>query len=312
LSGSSRLSFQKSALKKGIFISHANPVILESVEALARLQLTGCRHRPLLLGLCGSQGSGKSTLASALRVRLESSAVRTAVISLDDIYKTKAERARMAHEVHPLFSTRGVPGTHDLQLLWNILGELEHGRPVRLPRFDKSSDERAPESAWDTAKGDTAVLILEGWCVGVRSSSDFEDPRPINQLEKWKDAGGRWRALIEDFIEREYRPLFARIDCLALLAAPSFDVVHDWRVQQEQALRTYSGRGMADREIVFFIQHYERLTRRILLKMPDYADLVIRLDADRRPKKVDWKVNAADAYRRTPRWAADVSSKGEP
>ena len=260
-------------------------------------QLTRCGRQPLLFGLCGPQGSGKSTLASALRLRLESAGVRAAVISLDDTYKTKAERDHMARTLHPLFSTRGVPGTHDLQLLWNVLHEIEHQRPVRVPRFDKSIDDRAPKSSWETAHGNTAVLIFEGWCVGVRQSSSCEDSRPINALEKQDDSDGRWRALIEGFLELQYRPLFSRIDCLVLLAAPDFSVVHDWRLQQERGLRTQTGGGMADREIARFIQHYERLTRRILLEMPAYADLTVRLDPERRPTEIHGKRNSAGPCR---------------
>ena len=197
----------------------------------------------------------------------------------------------MARELHPLFSTRGVPGTHDVQLLWDVLHGIQLRKPVRLPRFDKSIDDRAPESSWDTAQPDTEVLIFEGWCVGVRQSSDCEDPMPINALEEGSDRDGRWRQLIECFIEQEYRPLFTRLDGLALLAPPTFDVVHNWRLQQEQELRTQAGTGMADREIGRFIQHYERLTRRILRDMPDYADLVVRLDAERRPIKIECQPN---------------------
>ena len=276
-------------------VSIADPVILETLEAMVMQQLASCGRRPLLFGLCGPQGSGKSTLASALRVRLENAGVRTAVISLDDLYKTKAERSRMARTLHPLFSTRGVPGTHDLQFVWNALHEIEHQRPVSVPRFDKSIDDRAPESSWEMAHGNTAVLIFEGWCVGVRQSSNCEDSRPINALEERDDADGDWRALIECFLELEYRPLFARIDYLVLLAPPDFSVVHDWRLQQEQGLRAQAGRGMPDREIARFIQHYERLTRRILLEMPAYADLVVRLDHKRRPTEIEAKRNRADA-----------------
>jgi D-glycerate 3-kinase len=276
-------------------VSIADPVILETLEALVMQQLASCDRRPLLFGLCGPQGSGKSTVASALRVRLEKAGVRTAVISLDDLYKTKAVRCRMARTLHPLFSTRGVPGTHDLKLLWDALHEIEHRRPVRVPRFDKSIDDRAPESSWEMAHGDTAVLIFEGWCVGVRQSSSCEDSSPINSLEERDDSDGHWRALIECFLETEYRPLFDRIDYLVLLVPPDFSVVHDWRLQQEQGLRAQAGGGMTDREIARFIQHYERLTRRILLEMPAYADLVVRLDPERRPTEIEAKHNHAIA-----------------
>src|SRR6185437_8649015 len=76
---------------------------------------------PLVLGLCGAQGSGKSILARSLADRFASRGRRVAVLSLDDLYLTKAERSRLAQEVHPLLGTRGVPGTHDVALGLQIL-----------------------------------------------------------------------------------------------------------------------------------------------------------------------------------------------
>ena len=38
------------------------------------------------------------------------------MLSLDDLYLPKAERLRLARDVHPLLATRGVPGTHDVAL----------------------------------------------------------------------------------------------------------------------------------------------------------------------------------------------------
>ena len=76
----------------------------------------------------------------------------------------------------------------------------------------------------------------------------------------------------------DYQRLFARVDALVLLAAPGFDVVAGWRLEQEQA----GARAMDAVQIARFIAHYERLTRHILAEMPERADLVIRLDRDRK------------------------------
>ena len=51
----------------------------------------------------------------------------------------------MAARVHPLFATRGPPGTHDLGLLHRLLDRLSGAGPgdrTPLPRFDKLADER--------------------------------------------------------------------------------------------------------------------------------------------------------------------------
>ncbi|WP_343520605.1 kinase [Sphingomonas sp.] len=242
--------------------------------------------RPLILGICGSQGSGKSTLARGL---IERPGVRAAVLSLDDLYLGKAARAELARDVHPLLATRGVPLTHDVALGCAILDAVKAGQGVRLPRFDKASDEPLPEAQWEAVDGPLDLLIFEGWCVGAAPQSDTDLAAPVNDLERTEDPDGRWRRAVNAALAGLYQALFARLDRLALLAAPGFDVVRGWRTQQEAELRAAlaaAGRdpalAMTDAQIMRFIQHYERITRAILAEMPGRADLTLRLDSDRR------------------------------
>ena len=65
-----------------------------------------------LVGFSGCQGSGKSTLVALMaKVMREVHGVSTVVLSLDDFYLIKAARGALAESIHPLFATRGVPGT---------------------------------------------------------------------------------------------------------------------------------------------------------------------------------------------------------
>src|SRR5687767_10663938 len=74
-------------------------------------------HQALLVGVSGCQGSGKTTLASLLVLMLrELLGLRAINLSIDDFYLTHAERQTLSRSVHPLLATRGVPGTHDVQL----------------------------------------------------------------------------------------------------------------------------------------------------------------------------------------------------
>nr|WP_268801362.1 kinase [Sphingomonas sp. Root710] len=246
--------------------------------------------RPFVLGICGAQGSGKSTLSDALAERMRRAGVSTAVLSIDDLYRTRAERIAMAHDVHPLFAVRGVPGTHEVSLGLDIIATLDRGRAARLPRFDKAHDDRAPEAAWGEAPAGTALLILEGWCVGARPEVPDALATPVNDLEREEDGDGRWRRAVNDALAGAYQALFDRIDMLVLLAAPGFEVVRDWRIEQEHGLARTAGAGaggvMSDTEVERFIRFYERLTRHILAEMPGHADLVIRLGRDRAPLSI--------------------------
>ena len=99
--------------------------------------------RPLLVGINGEQGSGKTTLCRFLELLLAQRGHTAVTLSLDDLYLPRAERERAAGDHHPLFVTRGVPGTHDVELAMAILDRVLAGRPVDLPIFDKASDERS-------------------------------------------------------------------------------------------------------------------------------------------------------------------------
>jgi D-glycerate 3-kinase len=260
-----------------------DPRALDALAALAGDGLAAVLRRPLVLGLCGAQGSGKTTIARALAERMRGRGVTIAILSIDDLYLTHAERQELARRVHPLFATRGPPGTHDVGLGLEVFARFDAGEPVALPRFDKARDDRAPREEWPVVEGPLDLLIFEGWCVGARPEPEAALAQPINDLERREDADGTWRSYANEALAR-YQPLFDRIDRLALLAAPGFDVVRAWRGQQEAELRADRPEGAAvmdDAAIDRFIQHYERLTRHILAEMPARADLTLRLDADR-------------------------------
>ena len=71
-----------------------------------------------IVGLSGGQGAGKSTITAILKFILQKEyGLKICIFSIDDFYKTKNERIKMSKQVHHLFLTRGVPGTHDVNLL---------------------------------------------------------------------------------------------------------------------------------------------------------------------------------------------------
>lgn len=259
-------------------------VVAGVMAAIGRLR-TECARRPLVIGICGAQGSGKSTLAEAVRKDCEARGISCAVLSIDDLYLTRQERQALARAVHPLLATRGPPGTHDIALGLSVIAALENGEPCALPRFDKATDDRVPHSQWPQAPQDCAVLILEGWCVGAKAQDERELTAPVNALEAQEDADGTWRRFVNASLAGRYCALFARIDWLMLLAAPGFDVVAGWRMQQERELAARSGDhapGVMDAAGVDrFVGYYERLTRHILSEMPSRADMVARIDRDR-------------------------------
>ena len=226
-----------------------------------------------------------------LRGLLARAGLEASVLSLDDLYLPREDRERLALEVHPLLRTRGVPGTHDPALGLSLIESLAQPGETILPRFDKAVDDRAPPERWPRVEGPVDVIIFEGWCVGARAQAARALEPPLNVLEREQDPHAVWRRFANKALATTYRPLFDRIDMLALMAAPSFDVVLDWRREQERALRAERGAdaGMSDAALATFVQHYERLTRHILAEMPRRAAVVARLGPEREVLKVRFR-----------------------
>jgi D-glycerate 3-kinase len=245
-------------------------------------------HGPLIVGLAGAQGSGKSTLAAGLAQRLPCCAGAlpdaggsVVAVSLDDFYLTRARRQALAAHVHPLFATRGPPGTHDLPLLLDALLRIRAGRPVNLPVFDKLADDRLPPQHWRRF-GRIDVLILEGWCIGARPQPAALLAEPVNDLEASEDPAALWRTHINQALAGTYQRAWAMLDARAFLAAPDWETVPRWRAQQEAGLARATGRpGMDAAALARFCAHYERLTRWQLATTPRHAGLTLRLDAHR-------------------------------
>lgn len=242
---------------------------------------------PPIIGICGAQGTGKSTLAAFLAAELNDVAAwSVAVLSMDDFYLTRAERLELSRTVHPLLATRGPPGTHDCEMMGDYLQRLRHlreGEPMALPRFDKSRDDRAPTKTWPRVAGPLNAIVLEGWCLGVPPQDAGELVTPVNDLEARYDHDARWRTYVNSRLGDEYAGIFSRLDRLIFLRTPDMDAVLRWRSEQESKLiaKTSAGQpGIMDApQLREFVQHFERLSRVAIARLPATADVTLELEA---------------------------------
>ena len=260
--------------------SPADPAL---VDLIGRFIAAGPDERPPLIAVVGAQGSGKTTLA-----RAAAQTFGGVQISIDDVYLTRAERDMMALDVHPLFRTRGPPGTHDLGLLGGLIRRLTVAGPAdetAIPGFDKRGDDRLPEADWRVFQGRPKAILIDAWCLGAAAEEPATLAEPVNALERRCDPDGAWRAAVNAFVGGPYADFAALFDAVVFLRAPGFDVVLDWRSQQEADLLGLAPMALPVEErarLAEFIQYFERVTRRMLAGGVR-ADVTVQLDRNRRP-----------------------------
>jgi len=241
-------------------------------SVLLRLKIT----RPIVVGFSGAQGSGKSTICRSLKNDLTKRGLVTLTVGLDDFYLKNSERVALSKEVHPLCSVRGVPGTHDVSYLKDILAALinaDASSKICWPSFSKASDDRCEQDKFYYHEGHVDVILLEGWCLGARPS--FVQSLPENEWELEQDPLCRWKAWTKN-AAIQYESIWQAIDFSVMLFQNSFERVIDARWQQEKNLLKRSGESQfqSRSDVVEFCQYYRSWTRGMCVHYPDLADLV--------------------------------------
>ncbi|MDO6426067.1 P-loop NTPase fold protein [Thalassotalea sp. 1_MG-2023] len=247
---------------------------------------------PLFVGINGCQGSGKSTMCAFIAEYLANNFnVKVVNLSLDDFYLSKRARKSLAEQIHPLLNTRGVPGTHDIDLLSRTLLALKQGHSgVQTPAFDKAIDDVKYVAQWEYVKDQPDLVLLEGWCWGVMGQDSTALSFAINQLEHTKDEQCVWREYVNNQLMDNYQPLYPLFDYWVMLAAPSFNAVYQWRLEQENKLAATTEETnnhiMSSDQISQFIQYFQRLTEHGLATLPQRVNYLLTLDHNRQVKQV--------------------------
>ena len=250
------------------------------------------KGKTLFLGLSGGQGTGKTTISKILKIILRKFFKRKIHISsIDDFYKTLKDRNKMSNKIHPLFKTRGVPGTHDINLITNFLKIIKKKKfkKTKLPKFDKAIDDRLEKKYWFDIKQKPEIVILEGWCVGAKPQSSYLLNKPVNILEKYEDKKLKWRKCVNEKLRNEYKKLFKMLDRFIFIKASNFKMIFEWRLLQEKKLKKKSQLNkkiMSYNEIKRFIMFYERITLQMMKDLSKSASMVMLLKKNHEVKKL--------------------------
>ncbi|XZN88974.1 MAG: glycerate kinase [Microcoleus sp.] len=255
--------------------------------------------RPLIQGILGGQGTGKTTLSEVLRLILAKLGYSTVSLSLDDLYKTYADRLKLQQE-DPRLIWRGPPGTHDIELGISVLDELRSNRKeelasvknIKMPRFDKSGwggagDRMSPEHI-----SDVDIVLFEGWFVGVEPVDELQlneflegAPFPIC-TEGDRQFARDMNAKLSDYV-----PLWNRLDRLIVLYPQDYRVSKIWRNQAEQEMMARGKSGMTELEINQFVEYFWKalhpeLFIKSIVASGARVDLAIELKCDRTIQKI--------------------------
>jgi D-glycerate 3-kinase len=267
-------------------------ITISFINYLKEQEVFKTREVPIV-GICGAQGSGKTTFAELLKEIMQTyNGLNVVSFSLDDFYLSKAQRVILGKEIHPLLITRGVPGTHEVSLGIQKILELRRtnkNSKTLIPVFSKALDDRLPENEWVKFSGKPDVIIFEGWCVGAGRINPNELEHPINELERKHDKKAIYRNFINEQLESDYKNWFSLIDYQVFMEIPSFEKVREWRWLQEQKLiatlkeqkhKKNKHFTMSEKQLDFFISHFERITKHCQKTMPDKADAVFGIGED--------------------------------
>jgi D-glycerate 3-kinase len=255
------------------------------------------KKKPLILGLSGGQGIGKTTISSIITLILKKYfKLNIFKISIDDFYKTRKERFLLSKKIHSLLMTRGVPGTHDINIMLNFFKRVKKNnfKSLKLPKFDKAIDDRCKKSSWYTIKKRPDIIIFEGWCVGAMAQKNSMLKKSINSLEKTNDQNLIWRKFVNNQLKTKYKKLFGHLDNLLYLKAKNFNLLQQWRIKQEKKLwlklkKRKNLKIMNRLEVINFMQTYQRITQNMIKDVPKYASIIFKLNSNHQIKTINYR-----------------------
>ena len=255
------------------------------------------KKRLYFVGLAGGQGTGKTTISSFIKIILTKYfKLKVFRISIDDFYKTRKERVNLSKQVHPMLLTRGVPGTHDVNMMLNFFRKVKSKKlkRLKLPKFNKAIDDRYNKKYWYDIKDKPDVIIFEGWCVGAKSEKNNTLKKTINSMEKIKDQKQIWRKHVNQQLKSKYKNLYSQLNCLIYLKAKNFSLLQKWRLKQEQKLWIRSKKNsnlkiMNKTDVINFMQTYQRITQNMFRNTPKYASIILNLNSKHQIKSAIYK-----------------------
>ena len=179
------------------------------------------KNTQVWIAVHGPQGCGKSTLCKNFENELIRDNLRVCNLSLDDFYYPYEQLKDFLDESsHPLYTHRGLAGTHDLDKMYKCFDDLKAGKSTQIPVYNKESYEGFGDvSHHITSEVNYDVVLFEGWMIGYQ---------PLwfvpTYLTKFNDH-------LYDY--QKLRLYFSHMYCIE---AESNDHIYMWRKSAESAM----------------------------------------------------------------------------
>ncbi len=143
---------------------------LPFLSDVERLKLSG-KHRPIF-GISALPGSGKTTIGKWLSSASNQIGFPLTVISLDDFYLPYPYLDKVMSD-NPWNVPRGLPGSHSIDMILEVIQKWQLEGVLYYPTFDKSlRGGLGSRSGWciSNPKG----IVIEGWFLGCQPSSNIQ------------------------------------------------------------------------------------------------------------------------------------------
>lgn len=256
---------------------------------------------PLIVGVSGPQGLGKTYLVRELLSSLGKKFPNLVIggFSVDDFYVPHSHQlaisAHAKQEGNELLQGRGLPGTHDTELLYKTLINIRNKHPgVQIPLYDKSAyngqGDRRSTDKWQQLTTPVDVLLVEGWFNGfkaldshtLRNAYLTEPPSGVVQRHKLFH--------IEEVNDKlaEFHPIWDLFGAFVFLRTNDIANVYRWRMEQEEALVAETGSGMTSHQVVHFVDRYMPVYRLYYWRVdPPSPSLVVDINEKRQVTNIE-------------------------
>ncbi|MBS3165959.1 hypothetical protein J4444_02450 [Candidatus Woesearchaeota archaeon] len=240
--------------------SSEQQIISQLLRKIVSLHKKG---KTLIVGIQGGQGVGKTTLIEYLKEHLHAQGYRVQSFSIDDFYESYKKRQILAkkYALNPFYQIpRGMPGTHRVKAMKEILQKIKAGKPFVIPIFDKSSHHGRGDisSKHIRVLGRQDFILFDGWCLGMSTVSSPELIKICakNGIKLGEiDPEFEYHKLVLSF-NKLYQSLWKYIDFMVMMKADTPELHVRWRLKQEKELKKRTGKGLSDHEVKRLVSFY--------------------------------------------------------